>query len=108
MKTKLLKKVRKRFSIVHLPNGFVLDGVHFDYNFYRLDDSADVLGTRCKYVKLEQPAGNQGYGCKIFATEKECIDYLKGLIIERLKSEGYTGSKERRLIKSNKKVWYLK
>lgn len=108
MKTKLLKKVRKRFSIVYLPNGFVLDGVHFDYNLYRLVDSDDVQGFRDMYAELGETDGSGRFGCRIFATEKECIDYLKGLIIERLKSEGYTGSKERRLTKSNRKVWYLK
>jgi hypothetical protein len=50
--------------------------------------------------------GNINYVNEIFQTEAECIDYLRGLIIVRLRSEGFRGRKDSVINGSFKKVWY--
>ena len=102
MKVKLLKKVRKRFSIIHYPKGLVSCGEHFDYNLFKLTDDSNECFE--KYAQLGD-IKERKYTEKIFETEKECIDYLKSIILQRLRKEGNLGSKDKKLRNNLKKVW---
>lgn len=108
MKTKLLKKVRKRFTIVHYPKGYFTDSnYHFNYNTFILFDKkqdSDYFSYR------ERVTVNSflKHCDKDFKTEKEAIDYLKGRIIKILREEGYKQRKDKEIIKTYKKVWYVK
>lgn len=106
MKVKLLKKVRKRFEIVHMPDGITSFGDRYEYNLYRLTDSTNEYYDRFAQLGgLDKPK----QFCKdehIFETEKECIEYLKRCIINRLRSEGYVGVKDHKMKQKQIKVWY--
>lgn len=107
MKVKLLKKVRKRFKITHLPMGFTSNGERYEYNLYMLTDSTNEYFER--YVQCGRNSGEIQFQKDeyIFETEKECIDCLKKMIILRLRNEGYIGRKDHQMKQSEKKVWYL-
>jgi hypothetical protein len=109
MKVKLLKKVRKRFEIIHLPQGFVFEGDHYNCNLFKLVDNNKDICYKEIYVQLgRKPTGNQCCGNEeIFNTEIECINYLKFKIIRRLRSEGYRQRKDKTIEKVQKKVWYI-
>lgn len=109
MKVKLLKKVRKRFSIIHMPNGFVtdFDGEHYDYNLFKLTDAKDSFGYRTRYAQLGKSDGHRQFCDGIFDTEKECIEYLKSIIIVRLRGEGYKQRKDQSIKLKEKKVWFI-
>jgi hypothetical protein len=108
MKTKLLKKVRKRFSIVHYPKGYISDSnYHFDHNTFKLFDKkidSEYFPHR-ERVTVNTCSFNYD---KSFNTEQEAINYLKGQIIKILREEGYKQRKDNEIIKSYKKVWYVK
>lgn len=107
MKTKLLKKVRKRFDIIHMPEGFTSFGSRYEYNLYRLTDSTSEFYER--YAQLGRKDSNIQFQKDefIFQTESECIAYLKQCILDRLRSEGHRGIKDYHMKKSHKKVWYV-
>jgi hypothetical protein len=107
MKTKLLKKVRKRFDIIHMPKGFTSCGERFEYNLYRLTDSTNQWYER--YSQLGRKDSNIQFQKDefIFQTESECIYHLKQCILDRLRSEGHLGRKDNHMKKSHKKVWYI-
>ena len=106
MKVKLLKKVRKRFEIIHIPNGFRSSGIRYEYNLFRLIDSTNQFYER--FSQLGHKEGQQfTEEHQIFETEKECIDYLKSLIVSRLRSEGYLGRRDKKMKLAEKKVWYV-
>ena len=113
MKVKLLKKVRKRFEIYHLPNGFTdSNGYKYKYNLYRLEDYKYGFLWDA-YAQLGGKLVNNNDKFKnftddIFDTEQECIAYLKSRIISRLRQEGFRGRKEKNIEKKIKKVWYIK
>ena len=103
MKTKLLKKVRKRFDITHYPKGIMICNTHYNYNLYVLTDKTNSF-----YQIYAELGSNKFTGHKeIFTTEKQCIDYLKSVIIKRLIHEGYSKNRNNRLINKSKKVWYV-
>ncbi len=109
MKVKLLKKVRKRFDIIHFPKGFTAFGIRYEYNLFKLMDSTNEYYQR--YAQLDINNTRTKQFCpddEIFNSEKECVDYLKSEIILRLRSEGHTGVKDKKMQKSGKKVWYIK
>lgn len=108
MKTKLLKKVRKRFDIIWMPNGFTSFGERYEYNLYKLTDSTNSFYER--FAQFGFKDGKRQF-CKdehIFQTKEECIDYLKQCIINRLRSEDHLGRKDRAMNSSHIKVWYNK
>ena len=109
MKVKLLKKVRKRFEIFHLPNGFTdYDGNIYDSNLFVMYDNNNEYNR--EYVQLGINTRKAYQFCcpdKIFNTEKECMNYLFQYIILRLRKEGYKGRKDNVRFKSSKKVWYV-
>jgi hypothetical protein len=105
MKVKLLKKVRKRFSIEHMPNGYVdYSGNHYNYNLYKLSDTEDRFGLHEKWAQLGRKEVN--YVNEIFETDAECMNYLRGRIIKRLRIEGFKGRKDSIISGSIKKVWH--
>lgn len=110
MKVKLLKKVRKRFDIIHHPKGIFLDNVHFNHNLFELIDNDKTYWQHVTYVQLGYKLIGEGKNfCnseKTFNTEAQCINYLKKRIIERLRSEGHRSSKDNKITNSSKKVWY--
>jgi hypothetical protein len=104
MKTKLLKKIRKRFSITHYPKGITLFGEYYNHDIFRLSDSEDSYYDR--YCELKQAKDAQRF-CDIHGeTEEECVDILKTCIIKKLNREYLSlGSKCNTRIQT-KKVWY--
>ena len=107
MKTKLLRKVKKRFEIFHYPKGILFSKDYYGYNLFKLVDN-DNSGYYDKYAQLGKSKNNNFVNDKeIFDTEKECIDYLKSRIIIRLKSEGYKQRKDTIIQNSVKKVWSI-
>ena len=108
MKTKLLKKVRKRFDIIWMPNGCTLFGDRYEYNLFRLTDSTNQFYER--YAQLGRKDGDKQFQKDelIFETSNECIYYLKQCILNRLRSEGHLGRKDRVMNNSHIKVWYNK
>ena len=106
MKARLLKKTRKRFQIIHMPLGFTAFGERYEYNLFKLTDSRNEYWDQ--YAQLGKKPGEQQFQKDefIFETEKECIDYLKSEIIERLREEGHTGRKDIHMKQAHKKVWF--
>lgn len=106
MKVKLLKKVRRRFEITHMPKGFTAFGDRYEYNLYKLTDSTCEFYER--YAQLGRKDGNTQFQKDefIFETESECIAYLKQCILNRLRSEGHLGRKDKHMEKLHTKVWY--
>lgn len=106
MKVKLLKKVRRRFEIIHMPKGFSSCGDIYEYNLYRLTDSTNEFYER--YAQLGRKEGNMQFQKDelIFETESECIYYLKQCILSRLRGEGHRGKKDHDMKNAHTKVWY--
>ena len=104
MKVKLLKKIRKRFSITHYPEGFRNGSEYYNHNLIKLTDSS-----RWYYMRWAQvdDLKKEVFSDHSFATEKECIDYLKSLIIDKLRDEGHRGRKDRKIKEKQIKVWYV-
>jgi hypothetical protein len=108
MKTKLLKKVRKRFEIFHLPKGFTSFGNRYKYNLFKLTDSTNKFYEHYAQLKFDGSKEKQFcYSAQIFNSEKECINYLKSEIIYRLRKEGNRGAKDKKIENSEKKVWHI-
>lgn len=108
MKVKLLKKVRKRFSIIHLPKGFTAFGDTYDYNLFKLVDDDDTYELRDRYAQLGEVLNKEmQFTNDIFDTEEECIYYLKSLIVKRLKNEGHISIKDKKRKLIEKKVWSI-
>jgi hypothetical protein len=113
MKTKLLKKVRRRFEIYHMPNGFIYDSHHYDYNLFKLVDNEDIDDGHTIYAQLGKREDGRKYvdeifnSVEIFNTEVECINFLKSMIIKRLRSEGYGQRKDKQINNQHKKVWHV-
>lgn len=110
MKVKLLKKVRRRFDIIHMPNGYVdYENSHYNYNLFKLVDNKGFDGWGDRFVQLGINENTSQQFCStILHTEKECIDFLKEEIIKILSKEGYKGRKKKNAIISQNKVWYNK
>jgi hypothetical protein len=110
MKAKLLKKVRKRFSIIHTPNGLISDNKYYNYNLFRLIDKEEYTFYPDTYCQLKHNVDGKQFCSNIFETEKECIGYLLSTILEKLRHEGYTNRKDKLIINkinnSKSKVWY--
>lgn len=104
MKVKLLKKVRKRFQIIHMPKGYVgVVGEHYNLNLFKLTDQNNTWNV--EYTQLINKKSDTYYR-NAFYTEQECISYLKTEIIRILRYEGYRQKKDRVIKKSQKKIWY--
>ena len=106
MKVKLLKKVRKRFEILHLPQGFYSFGVLYDYNLFKLIDLDNEFFEYYSQCGFKEGQRQFVDSTQIFETEKECIDFKKSKIIKILISEGYSSVKIKKTKTLIKKVWY--
>jgi len=104
MKVKLLKKVRKRFSIIHAPDGIFLDNQHYNYNLFYLTDKSNFYSNT--YCQLKRNTVGKPFCSDGFETKEECIGYLLGRILKRLRYEGYTSRKDRSIMNNQNKVWY--
>jgi hypothetical protein len=107
MKVRLLKKARKRFDIIHMPEGFTYSGSVYDYNLFKLVDHTNQFFE--VYTQLG-PTNSVVQFCdksRIFETEAECINYLKDVILHRLRSEGYRGTKDDKRKRKHRKVWHV-
>ena len=104
MKVKLLKKIRKRFSIEHFPEGVRIGDTFCNYNVFRLTDNDKPYFD--KYCELNPPEDKLKFCSDSALTEKECINFLLGIVLQRLRSE-YTslGKSGFKRIKSSK-VWH--
>ena len=89
-----------------MPNGFVSFGETYDYHLFELRDSRSNYFSHIAQFGHKKNEKQFTELNKVFETEKECIDYLKSIIIHILRKEGYTGSREEKIKKSYKKVWY--
>lgn len=108
MKTKLLKKVRKRFDIIHLPYGHMKGGKFYDYNLFKLVDN-DATYFLYEWAQLGNNNKSKRWCENVFETEKECIDYLKSEIIRRLRNRWRKPhTKQVNLERKNKKIWFVK
>jgi hypothetical protein len=108
MKTRLLKKVRKRFDIIHMPEGFTYSGSVYDYNLFKLVDHTNQFFET--YTQLGTKLNSVAQFCgesRIFETEAECINYLKDVILHRLRSEGHRGTKDNKRKSKHRKVWHV-
>jgi len=115
MNVKLLKKVRKRFKIIHLPNGFIdYQGYHYDVNLFQLTDRKNLMMGSEYYTQLgiiNQNSSNKNttislpFTQNIFYTERDCIVFLKRKIIDILRKEGYRGRKDKKIMEKNKRVF---
>lgn len=108
MNVKLLKKVRKRFSIHHYPDGVYIGNEHFNFNLFVMYDNENEFGTVYAQLHRKPKCGRQAVDKdEIFDTEVDCINYLKSRIIRRLIYEGYGKARRNRVNKKSKKVWYI-
>lgn len=105
MKTKLLKKARKRFSIVHYPKGYISNGIHFKNNTFKLFDARK--DSYYSPYRILVTVNSINSDAKNFNTEQEAINYLKSYIINILRDEGHKQRKDNEIIKAYKKVWYV-
>lgn len=109
MKTKLLKKVRRRFEITHMPDGFFAVGHHYKYNLLKLEDNTNPYWSALVQINDSRFTGE--YGCARFDTVEEGVVALKSIIILCLKQQGHLGRKEKNAQKNvqlkTKKIWYV-
>ena len=108
MKVKLLRKTRKRFDIIHMPEGFAYSGSVYDYNLFKLVDHTNQFFE--VYTQLGAKPNSVIQFCnksQIFETEAECINYLKDAILHRLRSEGHRGAKDDKRKRKHRKVWHV-
>ena len=106
MKIKLLRKVRRRFEINHLPKGLIIDKVHYDNNLFQLIDHKNGYFYN-RYTQLGKKEDVNRFVDDIFYTETECINYLKSIIIKILRSEGHKQRKDKIIETTVKKVWHI-
>jgi len=103
MKSKLLKKVRKRFYISHLPDGYFSYGNDYKQNLFRLTDKESSC---YKHTFCQLGVENGKYCNDIFYAKQECINFLLAQILKTLKEEGYKTRKMKSIENNVKKVWY--
>lgn len=108
MKTKLLKKARRRFQITHMPKGYIDScGDHYNYNLFKLEDSNDTYEFNTVYAQLGMRADGKRFCSDIFDTKEECISFLKSKIIDTLRLEGHKQRKDKIIEKAQVKVWHV-
>ncbi len=82
------------------------DGRHYDYNLFKLTDKSESYHWYDVYAQLGESKSRNQYVKEIFNTEKECINYLTGTIIKKLRTEGYRGRKDNVTKLKVTKVWH--
>ena len=76
MKVKLLKKIRKRYSIIYYPNGVYLDNDFYDGPITLLYDTQNYYRTKISNAHKEQ-AYRELYGMLLRWIEKDYSKYRK-------------------------------
>ena len=76
MKVKLLKKIRKRYTIIHYPNGVYLDNDFYKGPLTLLYDTQNDYRTKISHSYKEQ-AYRELYSLLIKWIEKDYIKYRK-------------------------------
>jgi hypothetical protein len=89
MKTKLLKKVRKRYSIIHYPNGVYL------YGSFQKDPVTVLRDNLDSYKGLSLP-GEKDIAFNVL------YDHLKKWI-----SQDYKRARKRKVKTIEEKLWYI-
>ena len=103
LKIALLKKVRKEFEIIHYPKGLICYREYVPNNLFLLKKDGEY--TEKVELKTEnKPCVSDN---KIFLTEVECINFLKEIILNRLRTDyiAYT-RRSNKACSMRKKVWY--
>ena len=111
MKVKLLKKVRERFSIIHMPDGYYdYDGRKVNGNLFCLHDTMCV--PQNVYVQVGEYiipgtklVRNAVPDSRMFDTTTDAVNYLKDLIIDRIKYEYSKMLFYKHSDKTHKKIW---
>lgn len=108
MKTKLLKKSRKRFTIEHLPAGYIgCRGDIYDYNLFRVLDIKRRFYDFDNYVQVGINIKGSQFCNRIVDTEVEAFNICKQIIIDTLNKEFFMFKRKNQVIHSKiKKVWY--
>ena len=106
MKVKLLRQVRKRFEIIHYPNGFYSLGEYYNYNVFKLYDANYAFSAYRCITQFVNDDDCKLFGCVAFKTERECLNYLQAKIIELLKAEGFKNKKMKTITNTASKIWY--
>jgi len=94
MNVKLLKKVRKRFSITYYPDGVYIarDSFYEGPLVFLYDGDNPEYGYEIRVV------------CQA-RTMQMAIDELKDAIIQKLKNDGYGAARHKRVNNKGIKVW---
>lgn len=79
----------------------------YQFNLFRLIDNHNEYFQRFVQLKRKDTEIQFSSDDKIFETEGECINYLKSVIINILRNEGYRGKKDKIFKDKSKKVWYV-
>jgi hypothetical protein len=90
MKTKLLKKVRKRYSIIHYPNGV------YSYGSFQKGPVTVLRDNIDSYKGLSLPGGEK--------------DIAFNVLYDRLKiwiSQDYKRARKRKVKTVEEKLWYI-
>lgn len=102
MKAKLLRKVRKEFSIISHPNGLQKDQTFLHINTYCQTITLN-MGNQITDYCVVNPDDNKEYrltGVQYFKTEKEAVAWLHSIMLWRVLSR-YSEHGTRRIAKRN-------
>lgn len=94
MKAKLLKKIRKRYTIVYWPNGVFLSGDFYEGPLLRLEDTNSMFRD-----------------CNIYITKKVSKEQAYDILYERLLDwiqQDYGTFRSRRVKIVSEKLWHGK
>jgi hypothetical protein len=93
MKTKLLKKVRRRFRILFYKEGATINGTHLEgqiavlYEFNNFSSSLEDTTYVYEILKKDEKSPNTFVTTMIALTKEEAINSLRKLIIQKLRRE---------------------
>lgn len=105
MKTKLLRKVRKRFEINYYPNGYYFtDNDKLNSECVVLIDNSCIISSRVIYKSWDSSWSNRKFTKEV--GYKECYEKLKSQILHSY--EKYGTRRNKKLEKIEEKLWYQK
>ena len=107
MKVKLLKKVRKRFTITHYPNGIRLGDTFYDYNVFKITDTNEPHWADYSELSNTFKINDKKFCEDRFSTKKECIDFLLKKVLRRIRAENPNLGNKGHNKTIKKKVWYV-
>lgn len=107
MKTRLLKKIRKRFVIYYYPDGYVtkyhdLQGMYYQVIDKKYEDS--IFQRRKRVVVIP---GEQNISNNIYRSHEDALNACKNWIVNQVREEYYKYSvKPKNVLSKKQKVWY--